>query len=107
MLPTRRRLGSQGWWEAQRRVVGLRSNAHHHDSRTLARKHHAMGIETLNVSGMIKAGLQSRTLADAGMSILLHQIQYKAIWYSTRIVEAVWKPTSGIPAARPVQAAVW
>ena len=98
----RRTPGSRGWWQAQRRidrthrrVVGLRSNAHHHVSRELVRKYHTLGIETLNVSGMIKAGLQSRALSDAGMSGLLDQIQYKASWYGTRIVEAdQWYPSS-------------
>ena len=98
----RRTPGSRGWWEsqrrinhAQRRVVGLRNNAHHHVSRALSRKYHTLGIETLNVAGMIKAGLQSRALADAGMSSLLDQIQYKASWYGTRIVEAYqWYPSS-------------
>ena len=98
----RRTPDSRGWWESQRRVdhaqrrtKGLRDNAHHHVSRELVRKYHTMGIETLNVAGMIKAGLQSRALADAGMSSLLDQIQYKASWYGTRIVEAVqWYPSS-------------
>ena len=66
----RRTPGSRGWWQAQRRidrthrrVTGLRNNAHHHVSITLVRKYHTLGIETLNVAGMIKAGLQSRALA--------------------------------------------
>ena len=37
---------------------------------------------------MIRAGLQPKALADAGMSRLLNQIRYKATWYSTQIVEA-------------------
>ena len=98
----RRTPGSRGWWQAQRRidrtqrrVVGLRSNAHHQVSRELVRKYHTMGIETLNVAGMISAGLQSRALSDAGMSGLLDQLQYKANWYGTRIVEAdQWYPSS-------------
>ena len=98
----RRTPGSRGWWQAQRRidhaqhrVVGLRSNAHQHVSRTLVRKYHTLGIETLNVAGMIKAGLQSKALADAGMSSLLDQIQYKASWYGTQTVEAdQWYPSS-------------
>ena len=98
----RRRPGSRGWWQAQRRidrthrrVTGLRNNAHHHVSRTLARKYHTLGVETLNVAGMIKAGLQSRALSDAGMSGLLDQIQYKANWYGTRLIEAdQWYPSS-------------
>ena len=98
----RRTPGSRGWWQAQRRidrthrrVTGLRSNAHHHVSRELVRKYHTMGIETLNVSGMIRAGLQSRALSDAGMSGLLDQIRYKANWYDTALVEAdQWYPSS-------------
>ena len=98
----RRTPGSRGWWQAQhrldqahRRTRGLRSNAHHHVSRELVRKYHTLGIETLNVAGMIKAGLQSKALADAGMSRLLDQIQYKANWYGTRVIEAdQWYPSS-------------
>ena len=98
----RRTLGSHGWWEAQRRldavqrrVTGLRNNAHHQVSRELVRKYNTLGIETLNVAGMVKAGLQSKALSDAGMSNLLSQIRYKAHWYGTRIVEAdQWYPSS-------------
>ena len=98
----RRTPGSRGWWEAQRRldqahrrVTGLRNNAHHHVSITLVRKYHTLGIETLNVAGMIKAGLQSKALSDAGMSSLLDQIRYKADWHDTKLVEAEqWYPSS-------------
>ena len=98
----RRTPGSRGWWEAQqridtiqRRIVGLRNNAHHQVSRTLVRKYHTLGIETLNVAGMIRAGLQSKALSDAGMSGLLSQIRYKADWYGTELVEAdQWYPSS-------------
>ena len=91
----RRTRGSRGWWKAQRRIdsahrraTGLRNNAHHQVSRALVGKYHTLGIETLNVAGMIRAGLQSKALSDAGMSRLLAQIRYKAQWYSTQIVEA-------------------
>ena len=98
----RRTPGSRGWWEAQqrldrahRRAAGLRDNAHHHVSRALVRKYHTLGIESLNVAGMIKAGLQSKALADAGMSGLLNQIRYKAQRHGSRIVEAdQWYPSS-------------
>ena len=98
----RRTPSSRGWWEAPRRIdrahrraAGLRDNAHHHISRALVRKYHTLGVETLNVAGMIKAGLQSKALADAGMSALLNQIRYKAQRHGTRIVEAdQWYPSS-------------
>ena len=91
----RRTPGSRGWWEAQhridrahRRTRGLRDDAHHHVSRTLVQKYHTIGIETLNVSGMIRAGLQSKALSDAGMSGLLRKIRYKAERSGTRVVQA-------------------
>ena len=98
----RRTPGSRGWWEAQRRIdatqrriIGLRNNAHHHVSRALVGKYHTLGIESLNVAGMIRAGLQSKALSDAGMSGLLSQIRYKADWYGTEIIEAdQWYPSS-------------
>ena len=99
---SRRTPGSRGWCEAQRRIdrahrraKGLRDNAHHHISRALVAKYHTLGIETLNVAGMIRSGLQSKALSDAGMSGLLDQIRYKAQWYGTHIVEAdQWYPSS-------------
>ena len=101
---SRRTSGSRGWWEAQhrldqahRRVTGLRNNAHHHVSQEFIRKYHTLGVETLNVAGMIKAGLQSKALSDAGMSSLLDQIRYKARWYDTKLVEA----DQWYPAVRP------
>ena len=58
-------------------------------------KCHTLSIETLDVSGMIKAGLQSKALSEAGLSNLLDQIRYKAQWHGTRIVEASqWHPCS-------------
>ena len=103
----RRTPGSRGWWEAQRRIdhshrraKGLRDNAHHHISRALVQKYHTLGIETLNVAGMIRSGVQSKALSDAGMSNLLGQIRYKAQWYGARIVEAdPWYPSSRTCAA--------
>ena len=91
----RRASGSRGWWEAQgridalhRRVSGLRDNAHHQVSRDLVRRYHTLGIESLNVTGMIQAGLQPKALSDAAMGGLLDKIKYKAAWYGTQVVEA-------------------
>ena len=70
------------------RKVELRNNAHHNVSRALVQKYHTLGIESLNVAGMIRAGLQPKALSDAAMSDLLRQIRYKAQWYGTTVVEA-------------------
>ena len=95
MSQSRRTRGSRGWWEAQSRIdsahrlaTGMRDNAHHQVSRTLVGEYHTLGIETLNVAGMIRAGLQPKALADAGMAGLLNQIRYKSQWYGTQVVAA-------------------
>ena len=101
-VQARRTPGCRGWWEAQRRldalhprITGLRNNAHHHVSRTLVRKYHTLDMESLNVGGMIRAGLQAKALSDAGISLLLNQVQYEAQWYGTTVVEADrWYPSS-------------
>ena len=102
----RRTPGSRGWWEAQRRIdrahrraKGLRDNAHHHISRALAAKYHILGIETLNVAGMIRAGLQSRACPTP---------ECPACWTrsATRpsgTAPTLLRPISGIPAAGSVQ----
>ena len=93
-----RRPPSKGWQKAKQqadkihaRIIGLRRNHHHHISRELVDNYHTIGIETLNVRGMIRAGLQSKALADAGISGLLHKIRYKAEWAGAKIVQAPQK----------------
>ena len=98
----RRTPGSRGWNDAQRRldlinrrITGLRNDAHHQLSRRLVQAYHTLGIETLNVRGMIAAGLQSKALTDAAIGGLLAKIRYKAEWYGTRLVQASqWYPSS-------------
>ena len=99
---SRRTKGSRGWWEAQRRIdsahrraTGLRSNAHHQVSRTLVSRYHTLGIETLNVAGMIRAGCSPRPSPTPACP---------ACWprYATRrrrTARKSWKPAAGIPAA--------
>ena len=91
----RRTPGSLGWWEAQRhidklqrRVKGLRDNAHHQVSRELVRKYAVLGIETLNVRGMDKQRNQALGIRDAAIGGLLSKIRYKAVWYGTQIAAA-------------------
>lgn len=99
---SRRTPGSRGWRKAQRRldrlhrrITGLRDNRHHHLSKELVFRYNRLGIESLNVKGMIRAGLQSKALTDAAMGGLLSKIRYKAQWYGTEIAEAdQWYPSS-------------
>lgn len=103
----RRTAGSRGWYAAQRRIdkiqrriTGLRANAHHHISKRLAASYAAVGIETLNVKGMDKLRWQAKSIRDAAIGELLRQIRYKAGWYGAAIVAAdQWYPSSKICSA--------
>ena len=79
----RRKPGSLGWHEAQRRIdrlqrriMGLRRNAHHQMTSALVNKFQTLTIEDLNVKGMM-AGLTPKAQADAGMGEIKRQIIYK------------------------------
>ena len=76
------------WYRAlERRINGLRSTAHHQLSIRLVKQFHTIGIESLNVKGMIAAALQAKSLSDASRSGLQSKIKYTGEWYGTRIVQ--------------------
>ena len=86
----RRRKGSRGWWEAQRkidkchrRIRGLRQNAQHQMTSTVTRKFSELVIEDLNVAGLMR-GNTPRAQADAGMGDIKRQLIYKGQWRHTR-----------------------
>ena len=45
----------------------------------------ALGLETLNVSGMDKLRHQAKAIRDAAIGGLLQKVRYKAEWYGTEI----------------------
>ena len=90
----RRTPGSRGWWEAQRRIdrlqrriTGLRRNAHHQMTSALVNKFQSLVIEDLNVEGMM-ADLTPKAQADAGMGEIKRQIIYKGQWHHCKVVLA-------------------
>ena len=97
----RRRKGSRGWWEAQRkidkchrRIRGLRHNAQHQMTSTVTRKFSELVIEDLNVAGLMR-GNTPRAQADAGMGDIKRQLIYKGQWRHTRVILApMWFPSS-------------
>ena len=98
---TRRRKGSRGWWEAQRkidgchrRIGGLRHDAQHQMTSTVTRKLSELVIEDLNVAGLMR-GNTPRAQADAGMGDIKRQLIYKGQWRHTRVILApMWFPSS-------------
>ena len=91
---SRRKKGSRGWWEAQRkidkchrRIKGLRRNAAHQMTNTVTRKFKHLVIEDLNVSAMMQ-GPTPKAQADSAMGEIRRQLEYKCRWRYTSLIKA-------------------
>lgn len=60
------------------RICNLRNEAHHCLSTSLCRRFSLIGLENLNVRGLVKNRSLSRAISDAGWYALRMQIEYKA-----------------------------
>ena len=66
---------------AHYRVACLRADAHHKATTQIARKAALIGIEDLNVAGMLKNHRLARAMSDASLGEFHRQLRYKAEWY--------------------------
>jgi putative transposase len=82
--------------EKYRRLNNIRKDYTHKASAKIVNlKPQAIGIESLNVSGMMKNRHQARAIQEQNLSALLFQIQYKAERQGATIVKADrWYPSS-------------
>ena len=76
---------SKNWFKAKKRLGGLhyriaciREDAHHQASTKIVRKASAIGIETLNISGLLKNRRLAKALSDSALSQFLTMLKYKA-----------------------------
>ena len=60
------------------RVANIRSDAHHQATIRIVRKASAIGIETLNISGLLKNRKIAKALSDSALGGFLTQLKYKA-----------------------------
>lgn len=71
------------------RISCIRKDAIHKATSAITkRRPPAIGIESLNVAGMLGNHCLAKAVADASMSEFLRQIRYKAEWAGIRIVDA-------------------
>ena len=87
--------GSQNWHKQKRRLGGvhyrmscIREDAHHQASTKIVRKSSAIGIETLNISGLLKNRRLAKALSDSALSRFLTMLKYKAERRGIPITEA-------------------
>jgi putative transposase len=78
-----------------RRVAAIRRVATHKLTTRVTKTCAVIGIEDLNVRGMVRNHHLARTVSDGGFSEFRRQIEYKARLYGARVVVADhWYPSS-------------
>lgn len=98
----RKRRGSANFRKAKRRLARLhyrigciRRDALHKLSTRLTRTYAAIGLEDLNVRGMVRNRHLARAISDMGFFEFRRQVEYKARLYGSRVVFAGrFEPTS-------------
>ena len=98
----RRQKGSRNWVKTRQklakahyRVACLRKDALHKLTTELVLYHTLIGIEDLNVAGMLQNRHLSRAISDQGFGEFRRQLTYKADWYgSTLVIYPRFRPSS-------------
>jgi putative transposase len=70
------------------RIASIRRDAQHKATTMLARTKSVIGVESLNVTGLLKNHHIAKQLADASIGEFLRQLEYKAGWCGGAVVEA-------------------
>ena len=70
------------------RIANIRSDALHQLTTDLTRRFHTIGIEDLNVRGMVRNRHLARSIADMGFFEFRRQLEYKAAMRGGRVVVA-------------------
>ncbi|WP_300049563.1 RNA-guided endonuclease TnpB family protein [Malikia sp.] len=77
------------------RITNIRSDALHQLTTDLTRRFHTIGIEDLNVRGMIKNRRLARSVADMGFFEFRRQLTYKSAMRGGQVIVADrWYPSS-------------
>jgi putative transposase len=77
------------------KIANQRKDAIHKATTSAVRESQAIAVEDLNVKGMEKNRRLARAVADASMSEMIRQLQYKCAWYGRAFVKVSrWYPSS-------------
>jgi putative transposase len=96
IVPSKRYLATQKTiQELEREVHRKRNDYYHNISRDIIEQNNFIGVESLNISGMMKNHHIAKALSDASMHTLLQMLKYKSDWHH-RTIQPIdqWKPSS-------------
>lgn len=100
---SRKKKGSNNRKKAKHRVAvqhykvscARKDAIHKATSALIAKAPTSIGIETLNIKGMVKNRKLARSVSDASMGEFLRQVEYKAAWAGIPVVKASqWFPST-------------
>ena len=88
-----RQMGGQRWWKAKdklarfhARIANRRADILHKLTTEIASTYAVLGMEDLNVAGMLRNHRLALSLADASFGEIRRQLQYKSDWFGGRVV---------------------
>ncbi|MEW6081524.1 MAG: transposase [Bacillota bacterium] len=70
-----------------RRIANQRLNYQHKMTTEIARTYRVVGVENLNVAGMLRNHRLALSIADAGFGEIHRQLRYKSEWYGGVLVK--------------------
>ncbi|MEA5500421.1 RNA-guided endonuclease TnpB family protein [Limnoraphis robusta Tam1] len=74
--------------KAYQRVANIRKDTIHKFTSWLCKNHAVIGLEDLNVSGMLKNNKLAGAIADSALYEIRRQVEYKSSWYGSVVVLA-------------------
>ena len=91
---SRRQRGSSRWQCTKRKLAKLhgriadrRMDYQHKMTTQIAQTYQVVGLEDLNVAGMLRNHCLALSIADAGFGEIQRQLSYKTVWYGGELIE--------------------